>query len=141
LIGVDKYESEHIRDLTGAVADAQAVKEYLHDRLRTPYSQITTLVDTAATRDAIMTAINSLSEDDRIQDGDPILIYFAGHGSVSPAPRQWERFCSQTELIVPHDADKAAGKNLIADLQLSQCLSKIAQAKGTNIVGFDLIEY
>jgi hypothetical protein len=146
LIGIDTYKSHDIRNLTGAVADVQAFEKYLREKLQTPKSQIKTLKNDDATRKAIIEEITHLSTDTRIQSGDAILIYYAGHGARAKAPKEWEKFCNYTELIMPHDANKKEDNesnlgsvDVISDWELAYHLTKIAKAKGDNIVSSCLI--
>ena len=80
IIGINEYKSSKITKLLGAVPDAEAVRDYLQKHLRVPSSQITILRDRGATRDTIMNEIKAFSLKDEIKEGDPILIYYAGHG-------------------------------------------------------------
>lgn len=91
-----------MKPLQGAVPDAYAVKEFLQTHLHVSSDHIKLLIDDAATRNKIIEELrDNLPNDDRIQIGDPILVYYAGHGSrLSPkTPHVWDT--SVIETIVP----------------------------------------
>ena len=46
-------------------------------------SDISLLLDAEVTRDEIIKRITALSNNNNIQQGDPILIYYAGYGGVA----------------------------------------------------------
>ncbi|KAI0029009.1 hypothetical protein K488DRAFT_89159 [Vararia minispora EC-137] len=86
LIGVDNYSSQEIPSLSGAVADVFSINQFLTGKLATPAKNITILQDAEATHDRILGCIDGLSSSKRINRDDPILIYFAGHGSTITTP-------------------------------------------------------
>ncbi|KAH9914990.1 uncharacterized protein B0H18DRAFT_1043597 [Fomitopsis serialis] len=72
--------------LRGAVPDAKAVVEYLHAQLQVPTDHIRCLLDHSATRTAIIDQLLQMRDDPRIEPGDPILVYYAGHGGEAEPP-------------------------------------------------------
>jgi hypothetical protein len=125
--------------LRGAVADANAVQEYLERHLKIPNSQIRNLRDAQATRDAIIEALRGLSNDVRINNGDPIFIYYAGHGSETVAPPAWKTEEPVIQALVPYDCGtKINDREVpgIPDRTVGALLSRLAQIKGNNIVRF-----
>ncbi|KAK0485613.1 caspase domain-containing protein [Armillaria luteobubalina] len=90
--GVDEYKASPLR---GCVADAKMVFEYLRNYLCVPESHIQLLLSAPSadikestesrnkqpTRTNIVNAILGLSINLKIQHGDNIIIYFAGHGT------------------------------------------------------------
>jgi Caspase domain len=140
IIGINKYKnSPHIPNLDGAVPDADDVLDYLQNHLGVPSSQITILLDSKATRAAIIDEIKAFSLDDRIKEGDPILIYYAGHGhsAVTPKTKDWESWSTdKIELLVPYDYSSVKDdiKHGILDRTLEALLSDLAKLKGNNIV-------
>ena len=108
------------------------MQDYLQKHLAVPSPQIRNLRDSEATRAAILHAIDSLTTDDRIQRGDPILIFYAGHGSTAPAP------AGEVQLLVPYDnlCDNVKGGKIygIPDRTLAELLGRLASVKGDNIV-------
>lgn len=103
-----------------------------------PSSQIRNLHDVEATRAAIIGAFYDLRNDSRIQNGDPILIYFAGHGGECDAPIDWEAGGSKIQMLVPYDfGTKINNCNIpgIPDRTVAALLDRLAKEKGDNIVG------
>ena len=102
---------------------------------------IVRLSDAMATRKGIVKAINNLANDNRISVGDPILIYYAGHGSEIGPARKWNlpSGTSKIQMILPHDfivhptpgSDKGQG---LFDRTLSDLLARLSKYKGDNIV-------
>ena len=139
IIGINKYESPNIPNLLGAVPDADAMRGYLQRHLGVPSSQIRILRDSEATRTAIIDEIEAFSFDDEIKVGDPILIYYAGHGGWAETPKGWEVGSSgRIELLIPYDQSSSLEdpnpKHGIPDRTLGALLSHLADKKGDNIV-------
>ncbi|KAA1472263.1 hypothetical protein DENSPDRAFT_881116 [Dentipellis sp. KUC8613] len=141
IIGINKYQSFNIAPLKGAVPDANQVEKYLKDDLGVPPDNIRNLRDKEATRAAIIQEFRALATDDRIQPGDPIFIFYAGHGSTAQAPEGWEAGGPKIQLICPHDhLETVDGHQVVGipDRTLGALLSNIAKQKGDNIsVVFD----
>jgi uncharacterized caspase-like protein len=134
LIAINQYDSPEIGDLRGAVADAHAMKGFLVEDVGVPENRIQELYDTHATSENIKSAILGLSEDARIQPGDSILIYYAGHGSEVPS-LQPALIASKIQMIIPHDFNpKTTQSQGILDYIFSGWLTKVAKFKGDNIV-------
>ncbi|KAK0440556.1 hypothetical protein EV421DRAFT_2036766 [Armillaria borealis] len=90
VIGIDKYLSNGIRNLSGAT-------------LRIPKGEIENLRNKEATRVTIETEINDLGNNTTIKKGDPILI-FAGHGTETNAPAPTGRYkCWLHTILSPVD--------------------------------------
>ena len=106
LIGVNVYRQEEFRVLRGAVADVADFKSYLENDLNVPFDHIQVLTDENATRQNILNALISLRDDPRINWGDAILIYYAGHGAEVEAPLLWRNDKgNKVKGILPHDFD------------------------------------
>jgi hypothetical protein len=137
IIGMNKYETvkRPFLNLKGAVPDADLVQSYLQKHLGVPNSQIRNLRDSEATRAAILHEINALTTDDRIQCGDPILIFYAGHGST---PKGWESGGPATQLLLPHDylCENEKEQKVLGISGRTLCVlpERLASAKGDNIV-------
>ena len=144
IIGINEYKAvkRPFPNLDGAVPDADLVQSYLQKHLSVPNSQIRNLRDSEATRTAILHEINALTTDDRIQRGDPILIFYAGHGSI-PTPKGRENGGPTIQLLLPHDylCKNENGQKVhgIPDHTLSVLLGRLASAKGDNIVRLTLL--
>ncbi|PVF91863.1 hypothetical protein CPB86DRAFT_820144 [Serendipita vermifera] len=136
IIGIDEYKSTGILNLEGAKNDARAMEKYLLQTLGVPASQIQVLLDNEATRDRIKNELQAFKEDERIKEQDPILIYYAGHGSEGKAPAKWGLGDQTIQLLVPHDAfTKVAGETVfpIPDRTIGSLLEAISKVKGDNI--------
>jgi Caspase domain len=137
IIGINEYASSKIFNLKGAVPDALAVKTYLEDHLRVPVSQIRLLCDADATRNAIIQEFNNFVTDERIRHGDPILVFYAGHGSEAGAPKSWEAGDDKIQMLIPHDFGTVIdGRAIqgIPDRTIGTLLSYVAEKCGDNIV-------
>ncbi|KDR74400.1 hypothetical protein GALMADRAFT_227461 [Galerina marginata CBS 339.88] len=139
IIGIDDYQLNDIHPLCGPVADARAVATYLQDRLKAPRDHIAILENESATRAAILQELRRLANDSRIQRGDPIVIFFAGHGSEAAAPPEWETGGANTDvqLTLPHDVYCKSGGKVVApipDRTLGALIEAIAREKGDNIL-------
>ncbi|KZV77213.1 hypothetical protein PENSPDRAFT_679412 [Peniophora sp. CONT] len=136
LIGVDKYASESIRDLVGAVADAEKVQAFL--RAQTPPisgERLELLTNEQATASKIIHRIRRLRTNESIRRGDPILIYYAGHGSMIPKPDGWPSAESHMQCLSPHDA-RVSGRTVegvVLDVTFGALLQALAKEKGNNI--------
>ncbi len=139
IIGIDEYSDNNIRNLSGAVADANAIEAYLVDTLCIPKAYITVLRNKQATGEAIVNASQGLGEDYRINRGDPILLFYAGHGAQTKTPMDlMEVWSPHISMLIPHDfaptnSQSRAGQGVL-DITLSHCLAEIADKKGDNIV-------
>jgi hypothetical protein len=134
-IGINTYKSRQYRNLSGCLADVDGINEYLQAVLSVNPRNIRSLRDAEATRAAILGELESFIADHNIQRGDPILIYFAGHGSEVKSPRGWSS--TKTQMLIPHDCGtKIEGEDVhgIPDRTLGCILRKMADAKGNNIV-------
>ncbi|KAF8070685.1 caspase domain-containing protein [Lyophyllum atratum] len=142
IIGIDHYQSGGIWDLTSCVEDAKRIKRFLIDGINVPKDQICLLLDRQATKRAIEDSfMEHLVNNTAISRGDAIVIYFAGHGSVLPAPREWfqgdaHSVTGNVEVLCPYDHDTRQLEGRIAgisDRSMHALLQELAQAKGDNI--------
>ncbi|KAF8958347.1 caspase domain-containing protein [Flammula alnicola] len=139
MIAINTYKSKDIRPLRGAVPDAQAVAAYLENRLSVPQDHVKILKDEFATREAILGGLGSLANDPRIQRGDPIVIFYAGHGSEAAAPPGWEAGGrnANIQVTMPYDVYCHSGGKMvdpIPDRTLGALIEAISQKKGNNII-------
>ena len=104
IIGVDKYSK--VSPLGYACSDARAVAEYLVSHMEFPAGNVTLLLDSEATRDAIMRAYLGYG-DGAIAADDRLLVFFAGHGYTRTARR------GEIGFLVPVDGDPADLSTLI----------------------------
>lgn len=142
LIGIDDYLSppKGLDRLRGAVKDVMAMKEYLVDDLSVPRSRIKTLCDYQATRAAIIEALRGLIYAEEVVYGDPVLVYFAGHGASAAAPAAWgwkgRLENDWISFILPYDFSEHSAKPVhgIPDRTLGALFQRAADVKGDNIV-------
>ena len=141
IIGINKYKSPDIPNLVGAVDDANAMRNYLQKYLGVPSSRIRDLRDSEATRAAILKEVEGFSSNSKIKEGDPILMYYAGHGGSANTPEGWPGWevgnTGKIELLIPYDHSSPLNGNHqhgIPDRTLGALLSHIAGKKGDNIV-------
>ena len=139
IIGINNYD--HVRSLRGAVADALSVQDYLKNNLKVPAQQIHMLLSESASRAAIIEAFKNLREDKRIQEGDPIFIYYAGHGSELPVPGS--KAGSRRRVLVPQDYCATPEKNIppIPYHTIEVLIAQIAERKGDNIVSRPIFNF
>jgi hypothetical protein len=126
-----------VTTLNGAVPDANAIQEYLEKELNVPSSHIQSLRDGEATRAAIIESFRKLQNDSRIKEGDPILIFYAGHGGETHAPMTWEAGDSKIQMLIPYDFNTKINNHDvhgIPDRTIAVLLNGLAKEKGNNIV-------
>ncbi|KAG9128408.1 hypothetical protein FRC07_013748 [Ceratobasidium sp. 392] len=135
IIGINDYPK--IAGLKGAVRDAESFRDYLIKQLAVPEAQIVALLNKQATRDNIIGAIRALGTNSKIKPQDPIVIFYAGHGTMLDKPEGWEAGESQIQALVPYDikAEDASRNPIvpIPDRTIAALLNEIAQTKGDNI--------
>jgi uncharacterized caspase-like protein len=98
IIGIDKYAKAS--PLSYAVSDAMDIRDLLIGDFSFPAQNVTYLVDTAASKEAILKAFFRYTRPDIGLD-DRIFVFFAGHGSTLTGSR------GEIGYLVPHDADPA----------------------------------
>ncbi|CAA7261744.1 unnamed protein product [Cyclocybe aegerita] len=141
IIGIDNYKSGGIWNLHSCVDDAKRMKHWLVDALSVPKDQIRVLIDSHATKEMIEDAfMEHLVNNPAIEEGDGILIYFAGHGSSLPAPPNWYQsnatHNANVQVLCPydHDTKSALGRvSGISDRSFHALLDDLASSKGDNI--------
>ena len=129
--------SSKVDNLVGAVPDAVAMKTYLENHLGVQPSQIHLLLNAQATRSAIIQGLKNLAADRRIKHGDPILFFYAGHGSEVTTPKDWKVDDAKVQMLLPYDySSDGDGLRIhgIPDRTIGTFLSRIAEKKGDNIV-------
>ena len=115
------------------------MREYLQRTFNVPDDQIQELIDEKASRKNIIAAFRALANNDfqkvKINWGDAILIFYAGHGDLIIAPKGWSsgRRDNMTQSILPQDFCK--GKvEVIPDRTIGSLIDMIAKKHGNNIV-------
>jgi len=102
LIGINDYPS--VPKLKGAVPDVNAMYNFLVGTLGVQEERVQVLRDADATHQRIISSIRTLASDDTINKGDPILIFYAGHGSTLPKPEKWSANSAEIQCLVAYDA-------------------------------------
>ncbi|KAJ6622310.1 caspase domain-containing protein [Mycena sp. CBHHK59/15] len=138
IIGIDEYGSRAIPNLNGCVGDAESFQECLSRTLGpAPESGVLLLTNADAKRKDILSAFHThLIDNPAIERGEPIIIYFAGHGSRVPAPTGWHSPSGQVETICPsNESTQAEGELIhgIPDFTINALLRILAREKGNNI--------
>ncbi|KAJ7859867.1 hypothetical protein B0H13DRAFT_1639830, partial [Mycena leptocephala] len=136
LIGINEYADPSVNDLNRCVTDVKEMQAFLENTVCVPHKRIQVLLNQDATREKIIQHIRHLAfnPDLDIQTGNPILIFYAGHGSEAQfACNVHEKI----QMLLPHnfvyqtsDDKNAQG---ILDVELGALLSDICAAKGDNI--------
>jgi hypothetical protein len=120
-VGIDRYRYSNARnpgagfdDLAGAVADAGRIREALGAALGTRFAAVPsgacqvsdtrsiTLINQCATRDAILQTWRAVAK--ASQEGDVLLLYFAGHGSRFIDGKTLDQASRYNSTLMPHDA-------------------------------------
>ena len=114
LIGVGDYIYD-VKDLKGPPHDVEVLKDLLIEKWNFDEAKITTLVDHKAGRDAILNALDNLSE--QTSSGDFIFVYFSGHGT------SW--YDEKNKVLRQGDLTPNTGALLPADLDLDQTVEVI----------------
>ena len=98
--------------------------------------RIKLLKDEQATAASVVEALTSLGDEKGIRFGDPILIYYAGHGSNLKKPDGWPSADQYIQCLTPHDA-RIVGDNIegvVTDIAFGALLQRLADKKGNSIV-------
>ncbi|TFK37085.1 caspase domain-containing protein [Crucibulum laeve] len=139
IIGINEYAHPDIYNLNGATTDADTISAFLTQTMSIPSSHITNLRNRQATRSAVIEEIRRFASDHRIKEGDPILIYYAGHGAETLAPVGWEAGGpnARIQMLIPYDfvpeeVATESGQGIL-DKEFNLLLSYIAEEKGDNI--------
>lgn len=134
IIGIDDYQYAGLRKLHGCVADADEIAKYLNRKLgvRNDHSHVKNLRNSEATRANIVQSIRDFAIDGRIKRGDPILIYYAGHGGEADAPLGWPTggSSSRIQMLLPYNfspnTTSDPAKQGIHDMTLGILLKELA---------------
>ncbi|PPQ85603.1 hypothetical protein CVT25_012510 [Psilocybe cyanescens] len=134
LVGINEYQSPTgYLSLRGAEPDACRWRDFLrnHGDLN---SHITLLLGRDATRKNIAKAFKDLANNPLIREGDPIVIFYAGHGGeilhqTPDGGKHW------IQMVVPYDYCTERGKEVpcISDMEIGMWIDRIAEKKGDNI--------
>jgi metacaspase-1 len=101
LVGVNVYEK--CNGLKGCVNDVTNVRDVLKTYCQLNNADIRVLVDNRATKDGIMSRLQSMV--DNAAEGDHLIFHFSGHGSQIRDRDGDDLDDGLDELICPHDMD------------------------------------
>ncbi|MFO1269396.1 MAG: caspase family protein [Rubrivivax sp.] len=114
LIGIGQYADKRIPTLEGPAHDIEAMQAALREHWGFAAADITVLRDRAATREAILGAIEQLER--ASASGDQLFIYFSGHGTSAgdrtlslPLPHSSGAFVPHVVRVDGTKAEIAAG--------------------------------
>jgi len=136
-IGIDNYS--HERPLRGAVSNAHCMRQYVQHMFKVPDDQIKELLNEGASRENIIAGFRALANNDfqkvKINWGDAILIFYAGHGDLIITPTGWSsgRRDNMIQSIVPQNFCKGEVE-VIPDRTIGSLIDMIAKKHGDNIV-------
>jgi hypothetical protein len=137
LIGIDRYSRlGETAQLSGCENDVEVIGQILIDRFAFPADHVVKLVNEAATRTAILGAMDALVA--TVVRGDVVVLHYSGHGSqarsLDPAEAD-----GLDETILPHDTGRSGdAPNLdIRDKEIHAWLERITAVTGNVTLIFD----
>jgi hypothetical protein len=142
VIGINKYSSLMYPELAAGVADADAIQDFLLNRLKASPNNIISLRDAEATRQRILCAFEQLEKNTAATVDPCIIIYFSGHGTQGPGPKGWEAWGAESqwfEQLCPSDCEAVVDGRVvegIPDYLVCGLLNSLAQKRGNKIVSF-----
>lgn len=140
-IGIDSYENATIPDLSGCVKDAQRFLDYLihninEEKFLLHARPLFTGTNTPPTRANIIASIREHLG--QAQEGDLVLLFYAGHGSKEVAPAHFLEADGHLQTLVPADARQPTKEGLkvrnILDKEIRLLLDEIWQKTQAEIV-------
>lgn len=140
-IGIDNYDHALVPDLSGCIKDAQRLLDYLIAHLNEEaYTfharRLFTGTDLPPTRANIIASIKDHLG--QAQEGDLILLFYAGHGSKEAAPSNFLETDAYLQTLVPSDARQPTEAGLqvrtILDKELRFLLHQVWQNTKAEIV-------
>ena len=84
MIGINDYQ--HFRPLNNAIRDAETLRDVLIERFQFEEGHTLSLLNEKATREHILDTLISFR--DSLKEEDNFMLYFAGHGAMSPSGSQ-----------------------------------------------------
>jgi Caspase domain len=108
LIGINKYKYSSIKQLQGCFNDVELMSNILQENFGFLLENITLLQDEQATRESILTAMDTLV--DRVDSEDIVVIHYSGHGSQM-TDREGDEKDGLDETIVPYDSGRSPHPN------------------------------
>jgi hypothetical protein len=136
IIGIDRYPHlDPQYQLAGCVNDARLIRKVLEQRFGFAASAITSLHDEAASRAAILSAMQALLE--RVGPRDSVFFHFSGHGSRRRTDDP-EQASGRASTIMPSDSGRDPLPNLdILDHEIGEWLQQLSARTGAISLLFD----
>lgn len=140
-IGIDNYDNATIPNLSGCIKDAQRFLDYLIQHLNEEAyffhaRRLFTGTSTPPTRANIIAAIREHLG--QAQEGDLVLLFYAGHGSKEAAPAHFGEADGYMQTLVPCDARQPTENGLsirnILDKEIRLLLHEVWQKTQAEIV-------
>ena len=120
VIGIDRYNSDSIHDLSTPVSDARALAELLETEYEYKPQNVIRLFDQAATLTGLQTLLtDTLPNQLKPTKGDRLIFYFAGHGIPRNSKDGPEGY------LVPQDADWQKEDSFLPMSKVYEALSKL----------------
>ncbi|THH18104.1 hypothetical protein EUX98_g9012 [Antrodiella citrinella] len=151
VVSIETYAHPDWPRVKGATNDGNRTVAYLQTDRNVPTSHILRIQDAQATRHEIIAAFKRhLVDNPEIKHGDAILFHYSGHGSRSPAPKNWpvieeggdeeggdETKGPKLEMITPYDESTLDENGTvicgIPDRTLGVLLDLVSERHGDNV--------
>lgn len=133
MVAIDRYMPP-VPALRGCVNDRDSFKDYLERQFANSKEidlKIVTLTDQEATKQGV---VNGFSHFEKAKDGDICLFFYCGHGSQSPAPKEFWHLDpdGMNESMVCYDSRNGAMD--LMDKELSYLIWKATQKKDVHFI-------
>ena len=120
VIGIDRYNSDSIHDLSTPVSDARALADLLETEYEYKPQNVIRLFDEAATLTGLQTLLTEILPNQlKPTKSDRLIFYFAGHG----IPRNGQD--GPEGYLVPQDADSQKQDSFLPMSKVYEALSKL----------------
>ncbi len=126
VVGINEYQSDRLRDLHGAVNDANDIRDAL---MTAGATHVTQLLDSDATRSQIFGAWDDLVS--RAKPGDTIVFTYAGHGAQQPERVAGSEEDGRDEMFQLHgfQTDASGNQERILDDELNQLFARTSHLR------------
>ncbi len=133
LVGINRYPNFLGAELRGCLNDVELMRHVLVERFGFLTQNIRLLVDSHATRNSILNALDELTS--KAGHDDRVVLYYAGHGSRVAAPHQENAYI---ESIVPYDSGRGKVPNRdILDVEIDRWVQKVNEKTSFVTLIFD----
>lgn len=119
LVGINKYPDA---PLNGCINDVEDMIHHITTHCGFKATEITTLLDGAATTKAILAALQTLVKG--LKAGDRVLFHYSGHGAQAPTKSSTGEVDGLDEVICPVDFDWSDAL-MIRDKDLHRVLAQV----------------